>query len=67
MHKKNDKKKISNFEIEMKMNDAKLAKTVDFVKIKIEKNAFFECLHTISDVEIAKNKNFDVKNEKIID
>ena len=36
MHKKNDQKRISNFEVEMKMNDARFAKTVDFVKeIKI--------------------------------
>ena len=36
MQKRNDQERISDFEIKMKMNDAKLAKTIDFVKeIKI--------------------------------
>ena len=49
------------------MNDAKFAKIVNFAKIKIEKNAFSECLHTISDARIEKNENFDDENEKITD
>ena len=32
MQKRNDQEKISDLEVEMKMNDAKLAETVNFVK-----------------------------------
>ena len=49
------------------MKNAKLAEIVNFAKVKIEKNAFFECLHTISDARIEKNENFDDEDEKIID
>ena len=49
------------------MRNAKFAKIVNFAKIKIKKNAFFECLHTIFDARIEKNENFDDENEKIID
>ena len=37
------------------------------LKIEIVKNAFSECLHTISDARIEKNENSDDENEKIID
>ena len=35
MHRRNDQERISDLEVEMKMNDAKLAEIVDFVE-KIE-------------------------------
>ena len=57
MQKRNDQKKITN--ANSKMNDAKLAKIVNFAKIKIVMNAFSECLHTISDARIEKDENFD--------
>ena len=65
MQKRNDQEKITN--ANSKMNDAKFAKIVNFAKIKIEKNALFECLHTIFDARIEKNENSDDENEKIID
>ena len=37
------------------------------LEVEIVKNAFFECLHTISDARIEKDENFDDENEKIID
>ena len=49
------------------MRNAKFAEIVNFAEIKIEKNALFESLHTISDARIERDENSDDENEKIID
>ena len=79
MQKRNDQKRITRTNFEMK--NAKFAKIVNFAKIEINasfdvnfaeinvkmKNAFSECLHTISDTQIERDENFnDVKDEKFI-
>ena len=49
------------------MKNAKLAEIVNFAEVEIEKSAFSECLHTISDARIERDESSDDENEKIID
>ena len=77
MQRRNDQERITNANSEMiaeievmransKMKNAKLAKIVNFAKVEVE-NAFFECLHTISDTQIERDESFDnEKDEKLI-
>ena len=43
------------------------SKMIAKLEVKIVKNAFFECLHTISDARIERDENSDDEDEKIID